>query len=54
MRNAYQIFVGSFYDKMSQEQNVGWRIILKWILNKKDMKMLTGFIWLRMGSIGLL
>jgi hypothetical protein len=31
---------------------VDWRIILRWILGKQGVRMLTGFIWLSLGSIG--
>jgi hypothetical protein len=30
------------------------RIILKWILKKQDEGVWTGFIWLRIGTIGRL
>jgi hypothetical protein len=32
--------------------DVGGRIILKWILDKKDRVVWTGFIWLRIGTSG--
>jgi hypothetical protein len=31
---------------------IDWRIILKWILKKKDVKMWIGFIWHRTGYNG--
>jgi hypothetical protein len=29
-----------------------WRIILKWILGKYDVRIWTGFCWLRIGFSG--
>jgi hypothetical protein len=38
-----------------RDLDVGWRIILKWIVEKQDRVVWTGLIWLRIGtSSGLL
>jgi hypothetical protein len=46
-KNAYRVWVrkGQYEDR-----NVGGRIILKWIFEKQDWMVWTGFIWLRTGS----
>jgi len=31
---------------------VNGRIILKWILKEQDIRVLTGFMWLRIGAGG--
>jgi hypothetical protein len=31
----------------SQGLDIDWRIILEWILGRKDRKVWTGFTWLR-------
>jgi len=33
-----------------EDPGVEWRIILKWIFRKWDMRAWTGFIWLRIGT----
>jgi hypothetical protein len=47
-KNAYRVWVrkGQYADR-----NVGGRIILKWILEKQDWMVWTGFIWLRRGPV---
>jgi hypothetical protein len=35
-----------------EDLDVGERIILKWILEKQDGVVWTGFIWLRTGTSG--
>jgi hypothetical protein len=37
-----------------EDLNVGSTIILKLILEEKDGLIWTGFIWLRLGHVGLL
>jgi hypothetical protein len=52
MRNAYKILKGRDH---SEDIGTDGKIILKWILGKRDGKMWTGCIWLRTGtSNGLL
>jgi hypothetical protein len=47
-RNAYRILVGTPEGKNHKEdQGVGGRIILKWILEGWDGVIWTGLIWLR-------
>jgi hypothetical protein len=36
----------------SEDLGVDGKIILEWILEKKDGKMWPGFIWLRKGTSG--
>jgi hypothetical protein len=36
----------------SEDLNVGGRVILEWILEKKGAKLWTGFIWLRIRTSG--
>jgi hypothetical protein len=50
-RNACRVFVG----KSEGNRQIGrsrrrWMIILKFILEKENMVVLTGFIWLRIGT----
>jgi hypothetical protein len=35
-----------------KDLDVGGRIILRWILEKQDGVVWTGFIWLRIGTSG--
>jgi hypothetical protein len=42
-RNAYEILMG---------KPIGWRIIVKWIVEKQDGAVWTRFIWLRIGTNG--
>jgi hypothetical protein len=37
-----------------EDLDVGWEIILEYIVGKFGEKVWTGFIWLRMGTSGLL
>jgi hypothetical protein len=36
----------------SEDLSVDWKIILKRILGKYDLKMFTGLIWLKIGASG--
>jgi hypothetical protein len=52
-RNAYKILVGIQKETdCYKDINVRGRIILKWILDRKDGVVRTGFIWLRIGTSG--
>jgi hypothetical protein len=52
-RNAYRILLGKPEGKRSQlDLDIGERIILKWILEKKDGMVWTVLIWLRIGTGG--
>jgi hypothetical protein len=55
-RNIYRISVKKPGGKRAVGRyRSGWKIILKWVLEKLDAVEGTGFIWLRMGtSEGLL
>jgi hypothetical protein len=46
---AYRILVGKSEGRYI---HVGGRMILRWILEKQDEVIWTGFIWLRMGTSG--
>jgi hypothetical protein len=37
-------------DYTTSDTGVDWQVILKWILDKHDGKMWTGFIWLSIGT----
>jgi hypothetical protein len=51
-RNAYRTFVGK---KQLETPRHRWEKILKWILEKQNGMICTGFIWFRIGtSRGLL
>jgi hypothetical protein len=56
-KNAYRILVGTSEGKrLLGRLDNGWRIILKWMLQKSDGVVWTVLIWLRIGrtSGGLL
>jgi hypothetical protein len=55
-RDAYMILVGKPEGKSHcEDQDVGGRTILKWILERQDGVVWIGLIWLRIGtSRGLL
>jgi len=41
-----------FWSENSQDTGPDGKIILEWILGKQGEKLWTGFIWLRIGTIG--
>jgi hypothetical protein len=48
---AYRVFVGKHERRGSLGRtNRRWRIILKWIFEKRDGRARTGSIWLRIGT----
>jgi hypothetical protein len=50
-RGAYRVLVGKPEDKGTLGNlGVDGQIILKWILTKQDGKVLTGFIWVTIGT----
>jgi hypothetical protein len=52
-RNPYKILMGVSEGKRPLEKiRSTWRIILKGILERQDGVVWTGFIWLRIGTIG--
>jgi hypothetical protein len=52
-RNAYRLLVGKPEGKRPlEDQEVGWWIMLGWILERWDGVMLTGLVWLRIGTGG--
>jgi len=53
MRNAYSVLVGKANGRNYLEVlGIDWSVILKWILNRWDGMTWTGFIWLRVGTMG--
>jgi hypothetical protein len=53
MINIYNVLAGKPEGRYhSEERGVGARIMLKWILEEQGGKLWTGFIWLRIGTIG--
>jgi hypothetical protein len=53
MRNVCKILVGKREGKSYlQDTGVDGSMMLKWILNKQDRGVWTGFIWLRIGTSG--
>jgi hypothetical protein len=51
--NAFKLWWGSQEDRNHQEDtDNGRRITLKFILQKYDRKVRTGFNWLRIGTSG--
>jgi hypothetical protein len=44
--------VGKAEETTRKTNNVGEWMILKWILERQDEVVWTGFIWLRMGTNG--
>jgi len=53
MRNEHKILDGK-PERRHFGDLVADGIILKWILQKQDIKVWTGFIWLRIGTSGWL
>jgi hypothetical protein len=53
IRNAYKILVGKL-ERKGHLGNLGvyGKVVLKWILEKRGVKMWTGLIWLKIGSNG--
>jgi hypothetical protein len=52
-RNAYNVLVGKPEGIRPLERpRHRWEIILEWILEKQDMRVWTGFIWLGIGTSG--
>jgi hypothetical protein len=51
MRNEHKILDGK-PERRHFGDLVADGIILKWILQKQDIKVWTGFIWLRIGTCG--
>jgi hypothetical protein len=52
-RNAYRILVGKPEGKGPvEDQDVGGWTILKWILERSDVMVWIGFMWLRIGFSG--
>jgi hypothetical protein len=37
---------------LTEDLAMNWKVILKWILDKHDRKMWTGFIWLKIETSG--
>jgi hypothetical protein len=53
VRNSYKILVGKPEVKDHLKVlGIDGKITLKWILGKRDGKVWTGCIWLRIGSSG--
>jgi hypothetical protein len=53
IRNVYKILVGKPEGKrLLGRPGRRWGIILVWIIKKLVRRVLTGFIWLRIGTIG--
>jgi hypothetical protein len=51
-RNAYRLLVGKLEGRRQEAQDVGGWIILKWIIERQDGVVWTGFIWLKMEISG--
>jgi hypothetical protein len=51
-RNACRVLVGKLEKKTLGRPKCRWKIILKWILEKLDGVIWTGFILLRIGASG--
>jgi hypothetical protein len=51
LRNAYKIETVKGRGHLG-DLGIGGRLLLKWILEKWDMRMWTGFNWVKIGSIG--
>jgi hypothetical protein len=52
IRNAYIISVGIPERDHLGNLNVDGRLMLKWIFEKQDGKVRTGYIWLKRGTSG--
>jgi hypothetical protein len=52
-RNAYRILVGNQKERDHYEyQDISRWKILKWILERQNVVVCTGLIWLRIGTSG--
>jgi predicted metal-binding protein len=52
-RNAYMLLVGKLKERDHEEDlDECGRVILKWMLEKEDEVMYTGFMWLRAETSG--
>jgi hypothetical protein len=52
-RGAYRVLVGKREERDHLEDpDVHWKMILKWILKKKEREACTRLIWLRLGTDG--
>jgi hypothetical protein len=53
MRGAYRVWWGNIRERDHLEDlRVDGRLILKWIFKKWDGEARTGFMWLRIGTVG--
>jgi len=55
MRNAYSIVIRKpERNRPRGRPRIDGRIILKWIIKKEDVRIWSGFYWLRIGTRGRL